>query len=160
MGQVEGAAKPVLLVVDDEPDLRALLGEYFGRHGFDVLTAEDAARAREVLATVSPQAVLLDINMPGENGLSLARWLRDAHPRTGLLMLTTAGESVDRIVGLELGADDYIPKPFEMRELLARTRAVLRRLQQPAEAAPAPAPAPVPPPTDAQPGDEIVTPTE
>ncbi|ARN19417.1 response regulator [Piscinibacter gummiphilus] len=142
MGQVEGAAKPVLLVVDDEPDLRALLGEYFGRHGFDVLTAEDAARAREILATVSPQAVLLDINMPGENGLSLARWLRDAHPRVGLLMLTTAGESVDRIVGLELGADDYIPKPFEMRELLARTRAVLRRLQQPAEAAPAPAPPP------------------
>jgi two-component system phosphate regulon response regulator OmpR len=137
MGQMEGAAKPVLLVVDDEPDLRALLGEYFGRHGFDVLTAEDAARAREILATVSPQAVLLDINMPGENGLSLARWLRDAHPRVGLLMLTTAGESVDRIVGLELGADDYIPKPFEMRELLARTRAVLRRLQQPAEAAPA-----------------------
>jgi len=139
MGQVENAAKPVLLVVDDEPDLRALLGEYFGRHGFEVLTAEDAARAREILATVSPQAVLLDINMPGENGLSLARWLRDAHPRVGLLMLTTAGESVDRIVGLELGADDYVPKPFEMRELLARTRAVLRRLQQPAQAAPAPA---------------------
>ena len=81
MGQVDNAAKPVLLVVDDEPDLRALLGEYFGRHGFEVLTAEDAARAREILATVSPQAVLLDINMPGENGLSLARWLRDAHPR-------------------------------------------------------------------------------
>ena len=67
--------------------------------------------------------------MPGENGLSLARWLRDAPPaRVGLVMLTTAGESVDRVVGLELGADDYIPKPFEMRELLARIRAVLRRV--------------------------------
>ncbi|KQW02634.1 response regulator [Rhizobacter sp. Root1221] len=143
MGQVEGAAKPVLLVVDDEPELRALLGEYFGRHGFDVQMAEDAARARAILATTVPQAVLLDINMPGENGLSLARWLREAHPRVGLLMLTTAGESVDRIVGLELGADDYLPKPFEMRELLARTRAVLRRLDHVAAPAPAPA-APMP----------------
>ena len=69
----------------------------------------------------------LDVNMPGENGLSLARWLRESHPRVGLVMLTTAGEAVDRIVGLELGADDYVPKPFEMRELLARVRAVLRR---------------------------------
>ena len=128
MEQNDGAARPVLLVVDDEPELRALLGEYFGRHGFDVLLAEHAARAREILAGRSARMVLLDINMPGENGLSLARWLREAHPGIGLLMLTTAGESVDRIVGLELGADDYIPKPFDMRELLARTRAVLRRL--------------------------------
>jgi len=67
--------------------------------------------------------------MPGENGLSLARWLRESHPRTGLVMLITAGESIDRIVGLELGADDYLPKPFEMRELLARVRAVLRRAE-------------------------------
>ena len=130
MGHGEGAAKPVLLVVDDEPELRALLAEYFGRHGFDVKMAEDAARARETVASTVPQAVLLDISMPGENGLSLARWLRETHPFVGLLMLTTAGESVDRIVGLEMGADDYVPKPFEMRELLARTRAVLRRLQQ------------------------------
>lgn len=141
MTQGDGVGRPVLMVVDDEPDLRALLGEYFGRHGFDVLTAEDAARAREILATTVPHVVLLDINMPGENGLSLARWLRDAFPRLGVVMLTTAGESVDRIVGLELGADDYVPKPFEMRELLARTRAVLRRLQHAAEPAPA-APAP------------------
>jgi len=130
MGQGDGAAKPVLLVVDDEPELRALLAEYFGRHGFDVKMAEDAARARQIVAGTVPHAVLLDINMPGENGLSLARWLREAHPFVGLLMLTTAGEAVDRIVGLEMGADDYVPKPFEMRELLARTRAVLRRLHQ------------------------------
>ena len=75
--------------------------------------------------------------MPGENGLTLARWIRESHPRVGLVMLTTAGEAIDRIVGLEVGADDYVPKPFEMRELLARVRAVIRRLE-PAPAAAAP----------------------
>jgi len=79
--------------------------------------------------------------MPGENGLSLARWLRESHPRTGLVMLITAGESIDRIVGLELGADDYLPKPFEMRELLARVRAVLRRAEVTAAAVSAMTPA-------------------
>jgi two-component system phosphate regulon response regulator OmpR len=73
--------------------------------------------------------------MPGENGLSLARWMREAHPRVGLVMLTTASDTVDRVVGLELGADDYVPKPFEMRELLARVRAVLRRAETTAAAA-------------------------
>ncbi len=121
--------KPTLLVVDDEPELRELLDEYFVRHGFDVRTAADAALARELIAQAVPDAAILDVNMPGENGLSLARWLRDAHPGLGIVMLTTVGEAVDRVVGLELGADDYIPKPFEMRELLARVRAVLRRLQ-------------------------------
>nr|WP_316641119.1 response regulator [uncultured Roseateles sp.] len=130
-----------VLVVDDEPELRELLSEYFTRHGFVVQTAADAAQARAMVALGRPDLALLDVNMPGENGLSLARWLREAHPGTGLVMLTTAGESVDRIVGLELGADDYMPKPFEMRELLARVRAVLRRLQAaPAAAAAAPAP--------------------
>jgi two-component system phosphate regulon response regulator OmpR len=86
------------------------------------------------IAEAPPALAILDINMPGENGLSLARWMRESHPRVGLVMLTTAGESVDRIVGLELGADDYVPKPFEMRELLARVRAVLRRLEMMAAA--------------------------
>jgi DNA-binding response OmpR family regulator len=119
---------PVVMVVDDEPELRALLAEYFGRHGYEVRQAEDAAVARRLVAEQLPDLAILDVNMPGENGLSLARFLRESHPAMGLVMLTTAGESVDRIVGLELGADDYLPKPFEMRELLARTRAVLRRL--------------------------------
>lgn len=137
------AQPPTLLVVDDEPELRTLLGEYFGRHGFTVATAADAAQARAWLATQQPDLALLDINMPGENGLSLARWLREAHPGVGLVMLTTAGEAIDRIVGLELGADDYIPKPFELREVLARVRALLRRLQVGAGgAASAPAAAP------------------
>jgi len=127
MSQAETQASPLLLVVDDEPELRSLLAEYFGRHGFRVQTAADSAEARLLVAAQPPALAILDINMPGENGLSLARWLRETQPRIGLVMLTTASESVDRIVGLELGADDYLPKPFEMRELLARVRAVLRR---------------------------------
>jgi DNA-binding response OmpR family regulator len=123
------AATPSLLVVDDEPELRGLLSEYFGRHGFAVRAAEDAARARELIAAEPPLLAVLDINMPGENGLSLARWMREAHPQVAIVMLTTAGESIDRIVGLELGADDYVSKPYELRELLARVRAVLRRAQ-------------------------------
>lgn len=120
---------PSLLVVDDEPELRGLLAEYFTRHGFSVRTADHAAHARELLAQTRPHLALLDVNMPGENGLSLARWLREAHPEVAIVVLTTAGEAIDRIVGLEMGADDYLPKPFELRELLARVRAVLRRSQ-------------------------------
>ena len=96
------------------------------------------------LAVRAPALAILDINMPGENGLSLARWMREAHPRVGLVMLTTASDTVDRVVGLELGADDYVPKPFEMRELLARVRAVLRRAETTAAAAAAPASAGAP----------------
>ena len=143
MSPTESSARPIVLVVDDEPELRSLLAEYFSRHGFEVRTAADAADARTAVAEQVPALAILDINMPGENGLSLARWLRDAHSSVGVVMLTTAGEAVDRIVGLELGADDYLPKPFEMRELLARVRAVLRRaevtaaLEAPRSAAPA-----------------------
>lgn len=127
-------SEALVMVVDDEPELRALLGEYLGRHGFAICAAADAAEARGLLQAHKPALALLDVNMPGEDGLSLARWLRQAHPEIAIVMLTTAGEAVDRIVGLELGADDYLPKPCEMRELLARVRAVLRRTQ----AAPAP----------------------
>ncbi|MEP6739126.1 MAG: response regulator [Caldimonas sp.] len=145
MNQPEGVAGPTLLVVDDEPELRSLLAEYFARHGFTVRAVADAAAARSAVSTQAPTLAILDINMPGENGLSLARWLRETHPRIGLVMLTTEGEAVDRIVGLELGADDYVPKPFEMRELLARVRAVLRRAEPspatPAAMAPASLPA-------------------
>jgi len=135
---------PVLLVVDDEPELRGLLAEYFGRQGFVVKTAEHAAQARALIGQARPALALLDVNMPGENGLALARWLREAHPEVAIMMLTTAGESVDRIVGLELGADDYLPKPFELRELLARVRAVLRRTQASTAATAAAPSAPAP----------------
>jgi two-component system phosphate regulon response regulator OmpR len=143
MAQGSGTGSPVLMVVDDEPELRTLLAEYFGRHGFTVRTAADAAEARRLVADAAPDLALLDVNMPGENGLSLARWLRETQAGIGILMLTAAGDAVDRIVGLELGADDYLPKPFELRELLARVRAVLRRTAAPPAAAPAAAPATV-----------------
>ncbi|HEX2010017.1 MAG TPA: response regulator [Roseateles sp.] len=120
---------PSLLLVDDEAELRELLAEYFTRQGFAVRAAADAAQARSLLAERRPELALLDLNMPGENGLSLARWLREAHPQVAILMLTTASDAVDRVVGLELGADDYVAKPFDLRELLARVRAVLRRTQ-------------------------------
>ena len=133
-----------ILVVDDEPELRSLLIEYFGRHGYAVAAVQDAAQARQALAEQPAHLAILDINMPGENGLSLARWLRDAHPEVSIVMLTTVGESIDQVIGLEMGADDYVPKPFELRELLARVRAVLRRSRgAPPAAAAAPVDAPV-----------------
>jgi DNA-binding response OmpR family regulator len=115
-----------ILVVDDERGLRDMVAEYLGRHGFDVRTAADgesmAARLREKTADL----VILDISMPGEDGLTLARRLRE-HSDICIMMLTAAGETVDRVVGLEMGADDYMAKPFDLRELLARVRTVLRR---------------------------------
>jgi len=137
-----GLTPPTVLVVDDEPELRSLLADYLGRQGLQVQLAEDAAAARTMCAERTPDIALLDVNMPGENGLSLARWLREAHPRMGIVMLTTASDAVDRIVGLEIGADDYLPKPVELRELLARLRAVHRRLHAAQGAAPSPADAP------------------
>lgn len=135
----EMSAVPSLLLVDDETELRELLAEYFTRQGFAVRQAADAAQARQLLAEARPELALLDLNMPGENGLSLARWLREAHPQVAILMLTTASDAVDRVVGLELGADDYVAKPFDLRELLARVRAVLRRTQAAAAEGNAPA---------------------
>ena len=131
----------MLMAVDDEPELLDLLQEYLGRHGFETCTAPNAADARALVMQRVPDLAILDVNMPGENGLSLARWLRETYPGMGLVMLTTAGEMIDRVVGLEIGADDYVPKPFELRELLARVRAVLRRTSAPAtQAASASAP--------------------
>ncbi|MFZ4284892.1 response regulator [Variovorax sp. HJSM1_2] len=124
----ESNVNPQLLVVDDEPELRNVLSKYFVFNQFEVRTAMDAAEARVLLAQRLPDVMLIDVHMPGESGLSLARWLRETHPRVGLVMLTAASDTVDRIVGLELGADDYVTKPFEMRELLARMRSLLRRL--------------------------------
>jgi two-component system phosphate regulon response regulator OmpR len=127
-----------LLVVDDESELRELLDEYFNRHGFHVRTALDAATARDLVAERPPRLAIVDVHMPGEDGLSLTRWLREQHPQMGIVMLTAAAETIDRVVGLEVGADDYVPKPFELRELLARVKSLLRRLGQTPSAAPAP----------------------
>lgn len=123
------AAAAELLVVDDEVEICAVLAEYFGRQGFSVATAHDAAQARRRFAERVPGVVVLDLRMPGEDGLSLAGWIRNTHRRTGIVMLTTADSVTDRVVGLEVGADDYVPKPFDPRELLARVRSVWRRVQ-------------------------------
>jgi len=125
---------PRILVVDDDSDVRFMLHRYLGRHGFEVEVAEHGARLRELISEQDFDLVVLDLNMPGEDGISLARFLRDNHP-VGIIMLTAAAEVVDRIVGLEVGADDYITKPFEPRELLARIKSVLRRLENAAPAA-------------------------
>lgn len=115
-----------LLVVDDERSLREPLAEYLAREGFEVREAESAAAARTVLVGFAPNLVLLDIMMPGEDGLSLCRHLVETRD-VPVILVTAKGESTDRIIGLEIGADDYVTKPFEPRELVARIRSVLRR---------------------------------
>lgn len=119
-------ARPKLLLVDDEAALREPLGEYLSRQGFEVLQSSSAAEARSRLRDGKFDLVLLDIMMPGEDGLSLCRHLVEAHD-IPVIFLTARGEATDRIVGLEIGADDYVVKPFEPRELVARIRSVLRR---------------------------------
>ena len=120
--------KPHIVVVDDETDIRETIQDYLELHGFAVTAAEGGEALRQIVEEQPIDLVLLDINMPGEDGLSLARFLRE-RGGVGIVMLTAAGEVVDKIVGLEVGADDYIAKPFDLRELMARTKAVLRRMQ-------------------------------
>jgi two-component system OmpR family response regulator len=115
-----------ILVVDDDPELGALLRGYLGGNGFEVDVAEDGAAMRKKMAVGAPDLVILDLMLPGEDGLALCRELR-AGSSLPILMLTARGEDTDRIVGLEMGADDYLPKPFNPRELLARIRSILRR---------------------------------
>lgn len=119
-----------VLIVDDEPDIRDLLNEFLNSQNLTVQTAADAAAARQVFEQAPPRIAVLDIQMPGEDGLSLARWIREHFPGCGIIMLTTAAEAIDRVIGLEVGADDYVPKPFDLRELLARVRALMRRLNE------------------------------
>jgi two-component system phosphate regulon response regulator OmpR len=119
--------KATILIVDDEPDLREVLEEYLVAQGYAALTAESAAVARALAAGQKVDVALLDITMPGEDGLSLARYFRERYDQLAIIMLTSSGEVVDRIVGLEIGADDYVTKPFDPRELLARIKSVLRR---------------------------------
>ncbi|MBI4995759.1 MAG: response regulator [Rhodocyclales bacterium] len=115
-----------ILVVDDDPSLCELLSEYLGESGFSVATAGDGTAMRRALAHGLPDAVILDLMLPGEDGLALARELR-TQSEVPILMLSARGEEIDRVVGLEVGADDYLAKPFSPRELLARLRALLRR---------------------------------
>ena len=126
-------APTTLLLVDDEATLREPLAEYLTGQGFDVREAESAAAARSILGAETPDLVLLDIMMPGEDGLSLCRHLVEAR-KLPVILLTARGEAMDRIIGLEIGADDYVTKPFEPRELVARIRSVLRRADRAPEA--------------------------
>jgi two-component system phosphate regulon response regulator OmpR len=128
--------RTTILLVDDEAEVREVLAEYLGARDYDVIGAQNAAEARTLLGRHAVDLALIDINMPGEDGLSLARHARERYPALGIVMLTSASTVVDRIVGLEVGADDYVSKPFDPRELLARIRSVLRRApgsERPAE---------------------------
>lgn len=128
----EIALRARIVIVEDEPDLREAVAEYLGANGFDVATAADAAEMRALAATGPFHLAILDIAMPGEDGLSLGRWIRSTMP-AGVIFASASGTAIDRIVGLEIGADDYIVKPYELRELLARVRSVLRRVPQQVE---------------------------
>ncbi|TNC10281.1 response regulator [Methylobacterium terricola] len=134
------APAPHVVVVDDEADARAMVGDYLRMHGFEVSLCDGGGSLRRRLAEIVPDLIVLDLNMPEEDGLSIVRDLkgRSAVP---IIMLTATASPIDRVVGLELGADDYLPKPCELRELVARIRSVLRRAAQARGPAPEPAPA-------------------
>lgn len=119
-----------VLVVDDDAEIRDLVEEYLAEEGFTVYGVPDGGRLRDRLAEGVPDLVLLDLKLPGEDGLTLARELRRNYPGMGIVMISGKEDVVDRVAGLEVGADDYIVKPFHLRELLARVRSVLRRREQ------------------------------
>ncbi|WP_454833040.1 response regulator [Pseudoxanthomonas wuyuanensis] len=121
----------LILVVDDDPDLRRLITDFLASHGYQVESANNVAEMRRAIEARRPDLVVLDVMMPGEDGLSAARQLASEHG-PAVIMLSALGSDTDRIIGLEVGADDYLAKPCNPRELLARVRALLRRSQSPA----------------------------
>jgi DNA-binding response OmpR family regulator len=121
---------PKILVVDDDQHLQHLLARYLGEHGFRVYTASDAVELQRQIQRNVFELYILDINLPGKNGLEICKDLRSSGDVTPVIMLTARSEDVDRITGLEIGADDYLPKPFNPRELLARIHSVLRRVNK------------------------------
>jgi two-component system phosphate regulon response regulator OmpR len=120
-----------ILLVDDDPELRQLLATYLGRHGFDTLLLADTRQLDTFIVRYQPHLVVLDLMLPGEDGLTACRRLRARGETLPIIMLTARDEPVDRVLGLEMGADDYVGKPFDPRELVARIEAVLRRGTQP-----------------------------
>jgi DNA-binding response OmpR family regulator len=128
-----------ILVVDDQADISDVVRDYLTAEGYRVSTAADGAGMRQVLAQSQADLVILDLMLPGEDGLTLARALRSEQPGIGIIILTGRGDTIDRIVGLEMGADDYLPKPFHLRELLARIKSVLRRVHARTSDQPSPA---------------------
>ncbi len=128
--------RPNILIVDDEKQICEFLSDYLQAHGYDVQTANDGAGMRDVMTSHDIDLVILDLVMPGEDGLTLTRYLRETS-NVAVIILTGKDEEVDRIIGLEMGADDYVAKPFSSRELLARVKTVLRRSKNVGGAAPA-----------------------
>jgi len=126
-----------IAVVDDESAITELLAHYFAGHGFRVTQLHSGHALMQLMASDPPELVLLDLGLPGEDGFAIARQLRE-HWRCGLVIITGRGDAVDKVVGLEVGADDYVTKPFDLRELVARVKAVLRRIAPVAAVAPAP----------------------
>jgi two-component system phosphate regulon response regulator OmpR len=118
-----------VLIVDDDASVRAMIAEYLGENGYEIGQAESGEAMRAALARKVPDVVLLDVRLGREDGLSLARYLRERYEGLGIIMVTAAGDVIDRVIGLEVGADDYIAKPFDPRELRARLRSVARRVQ-------------------------------
>jgi len=137
-----------VLIVDDDATLRTRLAKYLTGEGFRATAAKDGAEMRRIMAETAVDLVILDLVMPGEDGLTLTREIR-RNSAVGILILTGKGDTVDRVVGLEMGADDYLPKPFELRELLARVRSILRRVAS-TQAAKSP-------PMASSPGGDVVT---
>jgi two-component system, OmpR family, response regulator len=128
MSEPLSPASPIrCLLVDDDPAIRALLVDYLQPFGIQVETVDDAAGLRQRLPQAVPDVLLLDLMLPDDSGLNLCPWIKRTHPQLPVIMLTAQGDTLSRVLGLELGADDYLPKPFEPRELVARIKAVLRR---------------------------------
>ena len=125
-----------ILIVEDDVSVREMLSEYLAGYGYEVAEADRGAEMREAVERSLPDVVLLDVNLPGEDGLTLARFLRERYD-VGIIMVTAAADVADRVAGLEVGADDYVTKPFELRELRARVKSVMRRIQAKAPAEPA-----------------------
>jgi DNA-binding response OmpR family regulator len=129
--------RPHIVVVEDEATQRQLLADYLAGQNFRVSAVDGGAALHRLVEREVPALVMLDVGLPGEDGFALARWLRERNSRVGIIMVTSAADTVDRVVGLETGADDYVTKPFEPRELLARVKSVLRRGTPEREAVPA-----------------------
>ena len=127
MQDTQDAGRPTLLIVDDDLVTQARLSAYFAQEGYRTLTADDGEWLWQRVAGERVDVVLLDINLPGRDGLSLARDLRARDPAIGIILVTSRSDDVDKVVGLEVGADDYVTKPFNPRELLARVKSLLRR---------------------------------
>ncbi|MBT9459798.1 MAG: response regulator transcription factor [Burkholderiaceae bacterium] len=130
------SSAPHIAIVDDEVDITILLANYLQGHGYRITPLHSGRALMELMLVDAPALVLLDLGLPGEDGFSIARQLRE-HWRCGLVIVTGRGDAVDKVVGLEVGADDYVTKPFDLRELLARIKAVLRRISPVETAAPA-----------------------